>query len=96
MIRRALAGLRGRLLAALVFTSAVTLAVAAAIMLSPLQSRLRAESADALRQATFNERLQLETALPRRAPSPDDERKAIKDGDLRRGVARSAAGRYDR
>jgi len=63
MIRRAVAGLRGRLLAALVFTSAVTLAVAAAITLGPLQSRLRAESATALRQAAFNERLQLERAL---------------------------------
>ena len=37
MIRRALRGLRGRLLLAFVATSAVTLAVAAAITLSPLQ-----------------------------------------------------------
>ena len=37
---RALRGLRGRLLLALVFTSAVTLTVAAAITLSPLQQRL--------------------------------------------------------
>jgi signal transduction histidine kinase len=51
MIRRALAGLRGRLLLALVFTSAATLAVAAAITLSPLQSRLRAESTDAVQRA---------------------------------------------
>src|SRR3954463_5584941 len=52
MIRRALRGLRGRLLLALVFTSAVTLSVAAAITLSPLQSRLRAESSDALQRST--------------------------------------------
>ena len=52
MIRSALRGLRGRLLLAFVATSAVTLAVAAAITLSPLQSRLRDESATALQSAT--------------------------------------------
>src|SRR4051794_23885532 len=52
MIRRALRGLRGRLLLAFVFTSAVTLLVAAAITLSPLQSRLRTESANALQNST--------------------------------------------
>ena len=51
MIRSALAGLRGRLLLAFVATSAVTLAVAAAITLSPLQERLRNESARALQDA---------------------------------------------
>ena len=44
MIRTALRGLRGRLLLAFVATSAVTLIVAAAITLGPLQSRLRDES----------------------------------------------------
>ena len=48
MIRAALRGLRGRLLLAFVATSAVTLVVAAAITLGPLQSRLRDESATAL------------------------------------------------
>ena len=48
MIRAALRGLRGRLLLSLVATSAVTLAVAAAITLGPLQSRLRDESETAL------------------------------------------------
>ena len=48
----ALRGLRGRLLLAFVATSAVTLVVAAAITLSPLQSRLRAESASALQNDT--------------------------------------------
>jgi signal transduction histidine kinase len=63
MIRRALAGLRGRLLAALVFTSAVTLAVAAAITLSPLQSRLRSESANALQRSTEDLRIEFGNAL---------------------------------
>jgi signal transduction histidine kinase len=48
---RALRGLRGRLLLALVATSAVTLAVAAAITLSPLQQRLRTQSATSLQRA---------------------------------------------
>jgi hypothetical protein len=39
LLRRS--GLRGRLLVALVATSALTLAVAAAALLPPLQSRLR-------------------------------------------------------
>jgi signal transduction histidine kinase len=46
MIPRALRGLRGRLLLALVATSAVTLAVAAAVTLSPLRERLRQQSVD--------------------------------------------------
>jgi signal transduction histidine kinase len=63
MIRRALRGLRGRLLLALVATSAVTLTVAAAVMLSPLQERLRDESASALRDATDDMRSDFSTAL---------------------------------
>ncbi len=81
MIRRVVAGLRGRLLAALVFTSAVTLAVAAAITLGPLQSRLRSESATALRQAAFVERPALEKALQSTsldAERPKDEAAALK------------------
>ena len=97
MIRRALAGLRGRLLAAFVFTSAVTLAVAAAIMLSPLQSRLRSESATTLRQATFNERVPLEKAMRDSAKLNDAERKTSKDDvayaeSLRRGRRYDAVG----
>src|SRR4051794_21964771 len=48
---RALRGLRGRLLLALVATSAVTLTVAAAITLSPLQERLRTQTAASLQRA---------------------------------------------
>jgi signal transduction histidine kinase len=45
-------GLRPRLLAALVFTSVVTLAVAALALLPPLQSRLTDQAADDLENAT--------------------------------------------
>ena len=45
MIRRLVPrGLRGRLLAAFVVTSAVTLVVAAAVLYGPLQSKLRSQS----------------------------------------------------
>ena len=62
-MRAALRGLRGRLLAAFVFTSAVTLVVAAAITLGPLQSRLRAESANALQRSTEALRVEFGKAL---------------------------------
>jgi hypothetical protein len=52
MIRTALRGLRGRLLLSLVATSAVTLVVAAAITIGPLQSRLRDQSETALQETT--------------------------------------------
>jgi signal transduction histidine kinase len=63
MIRAALRGLRGRLLLSLVATSAVTLAVAAAITLGPLQSRLRSESTRALEEATESMRFEFGRAL---------------------------------
>ena len=63
MIPRALRGLRGRLLLALVATSAVTLVVAAAITLSPLRERLRTQSRENL---ATNDQL-LEAALSRKA-----------------------------
>ena len=76
MIRRALRGLRGRLLLAFVFTSAVTLAVAAAITLSPLQERLREESATALQDAAEDMRPEFNTALAKaganEAKEPED------------------------
>ena len=52
MTRRRGFGLRPRLLAALVFTSAVTLAVAALALLPPLQQRLTDQAADDLDHAT--------------------------------------------
>ena len=52
MTRRRGFGLRPRLLAALVFTSVVTLAVAALALLPPLQSRLTDQAANDLENAT--------------------------------------------
>src|SRR3954462_11377230 len=63
MIKTALRGLRGRLLLSLVFTSAVTLVVAAVITVGPLQSRLRDESAAALQEATEGMRSEFGTVL---------------------------------
>ena len=67
MIRTALRGLRGRLLLSLVLTSAVTLVVAAAITIGPLQSRLRDESETALQETTEATRSDFETALEKTA-----------------------------
>jgi signal transduction histidine kinase len=63
MIRTALRGLRGRLLLSLVATSAITLAVAAAITLGPLQSRLRNESRTALSTTTEDLRDEFTSAM---------------------------------
>jgi signal transduction histidine kinase len=73
MIRTALRGLRGRLLLSLVFTSAVTLVVAAAITIGPLQSRLRDESETALRQATEETRYDFANALEKTDKRRRDE-----------------------
>jgi signal transduction histidine kinase len=67
----ALRGLRGRLLLAFVATSAVTLVVAAAITLSPLQSRLRAESASALQEDTQDMRAEFNRALKESREPPE-------------------------
>ena len=67
MIRAALRGLRGRLLLSFVATSAVTLVVAAAITIGPLQSRLRAESATTLQEATEATRPDFENAMDKTA-----------------------------
>jgi signal transduction histidine kinase len=63
MIPRSLRGLRGRLLLALVATSAVTLAVAAAVTLSPLQDRLRQQSESNLQSAVENSRSGFEKVI---------------------------------
>jgi signal transduction histidine kinase len=65
MIRSALRGLRGRLLLSFVATSALTLLVAAAITIGPLQSRLRDESRTALQDTTETTRSDFEAALAR-------------------------------
>jgi signal transduction histidine kinase len=71
MISRALRGLRGRLLLALVATSAVTLAVAAAVTLSPLQQRLRDQSESSLQESV--EALQLSFARAMTEDARKDE-----------------------
>jgi signal transduction histidine kinase len=63
LLRRS--GLRGRLLVALVATSALTLAVAAAALLPPLQSRLREQRADDLEAATIADAAGFERQLRR-------------------------------
>jgi signal transduction histidine kinase len=56
-------GLRGRLLAAFVITSALTLVVAAAVLYGPLQSKLRDQSVENLRDAVLNARGPVTEAL---------------------------------
>jgi signal transduction histidine kinase len=63
MRRRLPRGLRPRLLVALLLTSAVTLGVAATVLLSPLPDRLRAQSATNLRAAVTASRESFEQAL---------------------------------
>jgi len=72
MIPRALRGLRGRLLLALVFTSAVTLIVAAAVTLSPLRERLREQSITALRTALADSAPGLDGAIAGTTIPPDE------------------------
>jgi signal transduction histidine kinase len=87
MIGTALRGLRGRLLLSLVFTSAVTLVVAAVITVGPLQSRLRDESAAALQESTEAVRSELGTQLSRNKvksggksdPHYEDKAAAVRD-----------------
>jgi signal transduction histidine kinase len=63
VISRALRGLRGRLLLAMVATSAVTLAVAAAVTLSPLQQRLRDQSESSLQESVESQQLNFAHAM---------------------------------
>ncbi|HET6548895.1 MAG TPA: HAMP domain-containing sensor histidine kinase [Solirubrobacter sp.] len=91
MIRRALRGLRGRLLLALVATSAVTLVVAAAITLSPLQERLRNESASNLRIAAEDMRTEFTDALQKSSkPIEAHGRKDYEDKVQQHRVERSS------
>jgi signal transduction histidine kinase len=65
-LRLSFGGLRGRLLLALVLTSVVTLGAAAAVVLSPLQQRLRDQSTESLRAAVLAARPRFEEAIGRR------------------------------
>jgi signal transduction histidine kinase len=93
MIRRLVpSGLRGRLLLAFLVTSALTLAVAAAVLLGPLQERLRDQSVENLRDDVLAARLDFDEALrqelPRNPPIPDQRFRAIDAAalDLRQRV----------
>src|ERR1700750_1403601 len=63
-------GLRGRVLAAFVITSALTLVVAAAVLYGPLQSKLRDQSVENLRDAVLNSRTGVTNALGNRIAPP--------------------------
>jgi signal transduction histidine kinase len=80
MIGTALRGLRGRLLLSLVFTSAVTLVVAAVITVGPLQSRLRDESKSGLQETTEAMRVDFGTALTKTAKRKASIEKAVGGG----------------
>jgi signal transduction histidine kinase len=65
MRHRLPAGLRWRLMLALVATSVVTLAATALVVLPPMQDRLRSQSADSLETAVSNNVPAVETELAR-------------------------------
>src|ERR1700712_1720877 len=64
-------GLRARVVAVLVGVSALTLAVAAVTLLSPLEHQLRTNALAGLAQSLRNERAAL-TTLPSRRIKPND------------------------
>jgi signal transduction histidine kinase len=83
-------GLRPRLLAALLLTSAVTLAVAALALLSPLENRLRASSESALFTAVATVHSELhEVALNPASGQPDAAEIGLSLGLLRRQGAQA-------
>jgi signal transduction histidine kinase len=63
-------GLRGRLLAAFVITSALTLLVAAVVLLSPLRSQLREQSTNNLGGAVLTARPEFESAWQKLDEAP--------------------------
>jgi signal transduction histidine kinase len=83
MIRRPVPrGLRGRLLAAFVLTSALTLAVATAVVLGPLREQLREQSTDNLRGGVLSARAEIENALSRQDEDPfaiDNAARALRE-----------------
>jgi signal transduction histidine kinase len=83
-------GLRGRLLVALVATSALTLAVAAAALLPPLQDRLRTQRADDLEAATVAEAGTLGDALRRIVRADRGEPESIIQIDLQQKAVQRA------
>jgi signal transduction histidine kinase len=81
-------GLRPRLLAALLLTSAVTLAVAALALLSPLQSRLRQDATSSLITAALGARSEYEDAV-----SADGTPDLTQIGPLSRALGRRLGSR---
>jgi signal transduction histidine kinase len=74
-------GLRGRLLLALVATSALTLTAAAVALVNPLTERLRSQSIQSLRQASLDARPRFERALQVRSETARYQ--ALQDAGLR-------------
>jgi signal transduction histidine kinase len=66
-------GLRGRLLAAFVVTSALTLVVAATVLLGPLQNKLRTQSIDNMRDTVLGVQPQFVKALQPPIPAPEKD-----------------------
>jgi signal transduction histidine kinase len=81
-------GLRPRLLAALLLTSAVTLAVAALALLSPLQSRLRQDATSSILTAALGARAELQDAV-----TPTDAPDLTEIGSLSRALGRRLGSR---
>jgi signal transduction histidine kinase len=77
--RRLPRGLRPRLLLALLLTSAVTLGIAATVLLSPLPDRLRQQSATNLRVAVTAQREAFEKALREEGDDPFAVQRAAED-----------------
>ena len=92
MIRRRGFGLRPRLLAALVFTSAVTLAVAALALLPPLQNKLTDQAATDLETATTADAPLFDRDIRASLKRSLDERKSPEErlSDLGRDIANRA------
>jgi signal transduction histidine kinase len=92
MIRRFVPrGLRGRLLAAFIVASAITLVVAATVLLGPLQSKLRNQSIESLRETVVSVSGNFAKALgptipPPKASERDQPRQAITDRMTRIGT----------
>jgi signal transduction histidine kinase len=74
-----LGGLRGRLLLAFVFTSVLTLAVVGAIVLGPLQTQLRDQSVDNLRDAVLVAAPEFRAALETPLEKADDPDSSLDD-----------------
>jgi len=78
-----LGGLRGRLLVAFVFTAVLTLAVVGAIVLGPLQTQLRDQSIDNLRDAVLVAAPEFRSGLGSEIPPTDGDETTTADDTAR-------------